>query len=76
LEINLKKKKKGFLSFIEKLIDLVTVNISTCWINLCNFTCLAFYPFITYTSWIKGCCGHDSMVVGYTTTYEISAYHH
>ena len=23
-----------------------------------------------------GCCGHDRMVVGFTTTYTISAYHH
>ena len=24
----------------------------------------------------RGRCGHDSVVVGYTTTYAISAYHH
>ena len=24
----------------------------------------------------KGHCGHDHMVVGFTTTYAISAYHH
>jgi hypothetical protein len=27
---------------------------------------------LKYTS----CCGFDCMVVGFTTTYEISAYHH
>jgi hypothetical protein len=24
----------------------------------------------------RGCCGHDRMLVGFTTTYAISAYHH
>ena len=24
----------------------------------------------------RGCCGHDRMVVGFTTTYAITAYHH
>jgi len=24
----------------------------------------------------RGCCGHDRMVVGFMTTYAISAYHH
>ena len=24
----------------------------------------------------RGCCSHDCMVVGFTTTYAISAYHH
>jgi hypothetical protein len=24
----------------------------------------------------RGCLGHDHMVVGFTTTYAISAYHH
>ena len=24
----------------------------------------------------RGCCGHDHMVVGFTTTYAISACHH
>ena len=24
----------------------------------------------------RGCRGHDRMVVGFTTTYAISAYHH
>jgi len=24
----------------------------------------------------RGCCGRDHMVVGFTTTYAISAYHH
>jgi hypothetical protein len=24
----------------------------------------------------RGCCGRDRMVVGFTTTYAISAYHH
>jgi len=25
---------------------------------------------------MRGHCGHDRMVVGFTTTYAISAYHH
>jgi len=25
---------------------------------------------------VRGRCGHDRMVVGFTTTYAISAYHH
>ena len=25
---------------------------------------------------MRGHCGHDQMVVGFTTTYAISAYHH
>jgi hypothetical protein len=25
---------------------------------------------------VGGCRGHDNMVVGFTTTYAISAYHH
>jgi hypothetical protein len=24
----------------------------------------------------RGCCGHDRMIVGFTTTCAISAYHH
>jgi len=25
---------------------------------------------------LRGCCGPDQIVVGFTTTYVISAYHH
>ena len=31
--------------------------------------------FILYYT-ITACCGRDRMVVGFTTTYAISAYHH
>jgi hypothetical protein len=42
------------------------------------------YVYYTYTSVIivislksmRGCCGRDRMVVGFITTYAISAYHH
>jgi len=30
----------------------------------------------TYSPLTRGCRGHDRMVVGFTTTYAISAYHH
>jgi len=29
-----------------------------------------------YVQFKGGCCGHDCMVVGFTTTCAISAYHH
>jgi len=32
------------------------------------------YVFIPFSR--RGCCGRDRMVVGFTTTYTISAYHH
>ena len=32
------------------------------------------YP-VSVTRW-RGCCGRDCMVVGFTTTYAISDYHH
>ena len=40
-----------------------------------------FFNFSTITlkggsKYIGGCCGRDRMVVGFTTTYAISAYHH
>ena len=31
---------------------------------------------ISYLGIAKGCCGRDHMIVGFTTTYAISAYHH
>ena len=29
-----------------------------------------------FNSFLRGCRGHDHMVVGFTATYAISAYHH
>ena len=36
---------------------------------------VVIYTYI-YTMYITGRHGRDSMVVGFTTTYAISAYHH
>jgi hypothetical protein len=37
-----------------------------------------FYTIVltSFTRWLRGHCGRDCMVVGCTTTYAISAYHH
>jgi hypothetical protein len=34
------------------------------------------YPFISIVYFKRGCRGRDRMVVGFRTTYAISAYHH
>jgi len=31
--------------------------------------------YINFPNTGRGCCGHDNMVVGFTATYAISAYH-
>jgi hypothetical protein len=47
-------------------------------VGLCyNKTILLWYHVIVSNYFIsRGCCGRDPMVVGFTTTYAISAYHH
>ena len=43
------------------------------------FIFLSFFPLVNVLSaflWFGGCRGHDRMVVGFTTTCTISAYHH
>jgi hypothetical protein len=60
------------------LIEIRTHNISG---DLITFMFMfALYEFIFFSQKIKkysrGCHGNDLMVVGFTTTYAISAYHH
>jgi hypothetical protein len=40
----------------------------------CCFNDIIFYPDSSYD--LRGSPGRDRMVVGFTTTYTISAYHH
>jgi hypothetical protein len=43
------------------------------------FYIMVFKFYLKYylnTSLIRGHCSHDHIVVGFTTTYAISAYHH
>jgi len=48
----------------------------------CNLVSYLYFGFnIAYLSYLItimtwGHCGHDHMVLGFTTTYAISAYHH
>jgi hypothetical protein len=55
--------------------------LNHCWCILITFMFMfALYEFIFFSQKIKkysrGCHGNDLMVVGFTTTYAISAYHH
>jgi len=34
-----------------------------------------FYKWSAFPTYLLGCCGRDRMVVGFTTTHAISAYH-
>ena len=54
-------------------------------VALCCGTCIHIFfsnsstliaIFTLLSVWIWGCCGHDRVVVGFTTTSAISAYHH
>ena len=52
-------------------------------VDLCCGTCIHIFIsnsstvlFTLLSMWICGCCGRDHMVVGFTTTSAISAYHH
>jgi hypothetical protein len=40
------------------------------------FLFLLAHIYIHYSKWCRGRHGRDHMVVGFTTTYAISAYHH
>jgi hypothetical protein len=44
--------------------------------NLCLSWIVSHVHLHPYTFLLKGCRGCDSMVVGFTTTHAISAYHH
>ena len=46
---------------------ILNVHVNTSWIS--SWTKVWHYI-------NRGCCGRDRMVVGFTTTYAISAYHH
>jgi hypothetical protein len=41
----------------------------------CSFTFISFHTNM-YINFVGGCRSHDHMVIGYITTYAISAYHH
>ena len=43
---------------------------------MCKFRCLFLGLEAADSIFFRGCRGHDRMIVGYTTTYAISAYHH
>jgi hypothetical protein len=44
--------------------------------SLTHFSGILFYLFQVHLYLLGGCCGRDRMVVGFTTTCAISAYHH
>jgi hypothetical protein len=48
-------------------------------IKICTLILFLYndFPFSQYFQTLfRGRCGHDHMVVGFATTYAISAYHH
>jgi hypothetical protein len=45
-------------------------------VNIFEFSCLPADTGIIYFSTSTGCHGHDRMVLGFTSTYTISAGHH
>jgi len=45
-------------------------------IELYHHSQFLIFIYLQPTYYNRGYCGHDRMVVGFTTTYAIGAYHH
>jgi hypothetical protein len=64
---------RGYTAVVEQLVNLganINIKASNDW------TAVYLAQKFHHTAVCElGCCGHDRIIVGFTTTYAISAYH-